>query len=396
MNKMNSGTDYLVSNLIDSFYSSINLTTFLLFKKVNNNNVFTRNVVKIKENKMNENELSLLKDSVEYTTEDNLKISGLSCINENDEHFLIYKMVNLINGMYYIGKHKTRNPLDEYSGSGLFIGNAKQKYGIENFIKILMYDFNTEEEMEQKEIELVPEISCYHSNPMCYNIAAGGQGGNLGKEVNRRISNAISGEKNGMYGKKLSKESLQKISDKLKGHPNYTHKGWKQTEEAKRKISIHNKGKKHTEAALEKIRLVRKNQKNLKLDSAKGKHWYFNPITNEETMFFESEVPIGWIKGRLENPTKGTKKYYTNGIKDILIDENAIPPNGFMPGRKKHGEYSFERNKKISLKLKGRKTSLETKEKLRLANLGKRWYNNGIIQVLSKECPKGFKLGKLK
>ena len=39
------------------------------------------------------------------------------------------------------------------------------------------------------------------------NIADGGEGGNLGEEVNKRISVAVSGKKNGMYGKNYPKKA---------------------------------------------------------------------------------------------------------------------------------------------------------------------------------------------
>ena len=223
---------------------------------------------------------------VEFVTKNGVKINGLSNIDNNhDIHYLIYKVTNLVNGMYYIGQHQTKNPCDEYMGSGLMLENAKSKYGIDKFVKTIMFDFATRDEMLKKEIELVQPENCFHSNPMCYNLAVGGQGGNLGPEVSRRISEAVAGEKNGMYGKKLSKETLKKISDKLKGHPNYTHKGWHQSNDTRRKISESHMGITHTEETKEKLR-------NLVL----GRHWYNNGIEESQTF----TCPDGWIRGRLK------------------------------------------------------------------------------------------------
>ena len=43
---------------------------------------------------------------------------------------------------------------------------------------------NNKIEMNQKELELMPEISCNCYNPMCYNLSPGGYGGDLGKDAN--------------------------------------------------------------------------------------------------------------------------------------------------------------------------------------------------------------------
>lgn len=87
----------------------------------------------------------------------------------------IYKITNLINGKIYIGKHKTKNINDGYMGSGKRLIAAIEKYGIICFDKEILFEYDTEEEMNSKEKELVTEEFCKRSDT--YNICEGGNGG---------------------------------------------------------------------------------------------------------------------------------------------------------------------------------------------------------------------------
>lgn len=248
-------------------------------------------------------------------------------IKENGQIYLMK-----CNNYVYVGFHTGDIYKDNYYGSGIAWTNVVNKYGKENVKRIILDTYTTKEDKIKLEKYYINKYKQQYKKK-CLNIADGGQGGNLGEEVNKRISISISGKNNGMWGKKLSDESKKKISDKLKGHPNYNPKGYKHTEKAKRAISEKHLGMKHTQESIEKIKLARLNQINLKLDSAKGKHWYYNPNTNIEKMMFEKDVPIGFIKGRIPQETKGGI-YYTNGKKDILIKGNDIIPEGYIKGRK--------------------------------------------------------------
>lgn len=89
--------------------------------------------------------------------------------------YTIYKITNKVNGKIYVGKHQTKDPNDNYMGSGKLLRRAQTKYGIENFTKEILYVFDTEEHMNAKERELVTEEFCLREDT--YNICVGGQGG---------------------------------------------------------------------------------------------------------------------------------------------------------------------------------------------------------------------------
>jgi hypothetical protein len=85
--------------------------------------------------------------------------------------YTVYKTVNLVNGKYYIGVHKTDNPYDDYLGSGKLIKAAITKYGVDSFKKEIIAIFEDKDSAYQLENELV--VICKES----YNLKIGGEGG---------------------------------------------------------------------------------------------------------------------------------------------------------------------------------------------------------------------------
>lgn len=142
--------------------------------------------------------------------------------------YYFYRTNNLINNKFYYGSGAYK----DYYGSGKILKRAISKYGKENFeVKILKY-FNTREEafaFEDRFLKLY-KIS---SNAMSYNIKDSAVGGDVithhpdregiikrksekarGKkrsnEFRLLLSEIRKGDKNPMYGKKISKEVIQK------------------------------------------------------------------------------------------------------------------------------------------------------------------------------------------
>lgn len=110
--------------------------------------------------------------------------------------YTIYKITNNLNGKIYIGKHQTLDANDSYYGSGNAIKAAIKKHGKENFTKEILFIFQTEEEMNNKEKELITEEFVLREDT--YNLGVGGEGGAHFK------------------GKKHSEETIEKIKNAWK------------------------------------------------------------------------------------------------------------------------------------------------------------------------------------
>ena len=85
----------------------------------------------------------------------------------------IYKTTNLLNQKTYIGQHKANKFDDKYLGSGVYLTNAINKYGKENFKVEFICAADTLKELDELEQYYISNL---RKNGKCeYNIAAGGQ-----------------------------------------------------------------------------------------------------------------------------------------------------------------------------------------------------------------------------
>lgn len=156
-------------------------------------------------------------------------------------YFTIYRIINNINGKQYLGKHQTKNLNDEYMGSGIAVIKAIKKYGKENFTKEILHIFETEEEMNAKEMEIVTRE--FISDENNYNKGIGGEGGShfKGKFHSEETKQKIR-EKRKFHI--FTEETRLKISKKAKQEKNINHlkklsdsqKGIPRSEETKQKI----------------------------------------------------------------------------------------------------------------------------------------------------------------
>lgn len=210
-------------------------------------------------------------------------------------YYIIYKITNNINGKIYIGKHKTKNLDDGYFGSGKILKYAIEKYGIENFKKEIIHLCETEEDMNEKESEIVTEEFCLRKDT--YNLCVGGHGGF--SYINRH--NLGGNYKN---KKKLDLKKLETARNVLKDL--YIDNSWKIQQSLKVSEGLnkyyqtndgHFLGKKHSEDSKKKISESRKNTGKGHENSQYNTMWITNGEENKKIKKYDL-IPEGWYKGR--------------------------------------------------------------------------------------------------
>lgn len=288
----------------------------------------------------------------------------------------IYKITNILNNKVYIGQSiniESRwkghlNDLNKNKHHSLRLQNSYNKYGKDNFkfeIVEIVYDDELMESREQYWIDYYDSMNKLKG----YNIRGAGCHGKLAEETKEKlrkinkgkhisletrnkISISVSAEKNGMYNKKHSNESIEKIKKSLKNkrkgikfsqshkenlskalsgknNPMYGKEGyWKNKKmslKVRKKISDSKKGKKMNE--ITKLALEKSRKKRIKSGQ------YFS----NETRLKLSQINKG--KNKTEEHCKNIsiskkinlyKKYLANGgcpiteknINKILEDKN--------------------------------------------------------------------------
>lgn len=272
--------------------------------------------------------------------------------------YIVYKTTNTMTGEFYVGHHKTKYPeiFDGYFGSGLLLQRAIKKYGKENFIREILFVFETLTEAKSKEREIVNEE--FVKLDYIYNIACGGTGGNLIEGYSDEEKNLI---------KQKIKETVTR-----NGSSKYTEDELPTARERFLKIRIQpdNKNRKHGPQQ-------RKNMSDA--NHMRGARWITNGDKSVALKIGEL-IPDGWHFGRTiftnKPHTEESKKKisesisgtvcYTDGKVNIKLKRDDPIPQGFYRGMKQ--------NKKKS-----------------------RWYTDGINSILvfvDDEIPAGFFLGR--
>jgi hypothetical protein len=167
------------------------------------------------------------------------------------KHNYTYVIVNLINGKLYIGSRCTNIELDKYMGSGRLIKFAIKKYGVKNFKRINLNDFETPQEARNKEEEY---INLFKSlSPSGYNLHP--KGGcsyfEYSEESLMRFKKLRLGKSyNEIYGVEKAKEVKNHISE---NHARFW-EGKTQSKETIKKKADANRGQLRTDESKNKIR----------------------------------------------------------------------------------------------------------------------------------------------
>lgn len=203
--------------------------------------------------------------------------------------YTIYKITNKINSKYYIGKHRTKDLDDGYMGSGKLLKRAIEKYGIENFTKEIIFVFDNEYEMNNKEKELVV------ISEKTYNLCEGGRGGfsYINSVYWTKEKRALRNKRISPFGKNIK---IHQMGGKARAriHPNLS-----------REIAIENHkkkilgfyGRQHSLASREKMKGKRKNSTGER-NSQYGTMWITNGSQNKKIKS-DAKIPEKWYKGRV-------------------------------------------------------------------------------------------------
>jgi hypothetical protein len=214
--------------------------------------------------------------------------------------YYLYQITNKVNGKIYVGVHKTRNLNDGYMGSGKIIKTAIEKYGIDNFEKVIQEAFENAEAMYAREKEIVTEE--FLSRDHVYNLRRGGDGGFdfINKNLTEK-DRSILGKKGGFANKhKWSDEILQRAREGWS-------KGGKKTVEqirtGKRKMHKSFLGKHHSDETKQKMsNTIRERKLGIgEKNSQYGTRWAW--VHNDEKVIkikleeLDTYISLGYVRG---------------------------------------------------------------------------------------------------
>lgn len=237
--------------------------------------------------------------------------------------YKIYLITNTENAKKYVGitKFSLEERFSQHIKRGFILTEAIQKYGYQNFSIDLIEEVESAERAYELEKYYIQEYNT--KVPNGYNLTDGGDGifgweatEEYRKECSERVKKLHKEKKVGMYGKKHSDETKQKMSLAAKGKLKPWLQGRKVSDETRKKISEINKGRILSEETRKKIS---ENHHNISGEN--------NPMFGKK----HSPETIEKIKERAKNRPK--RFWINNGVEERLITIDESIPVGYNKGR---------------------------------------------------------------
>lgn len=263
--------------------------------------------------------------------------------------YIVYKTTNLLNGKFYIGVHNGEN--EKYLGSGRLLRCAIKKYGVENFIRETLMEFNNAIDAYDYEKTLITDDLIRSSD--CYNIGPGGHGGDKfsyltvcqQQQIVDTLRIVNTNRKYSPEMRILLKESA------LKRCAKYPH------------TIPNNKGRKHTGKALQNIRENNKSKDScfisngiIELKIPKNTYWvlgngfYYGRSEKIKLGAKERTHPVS-SKNKIRDYNTGLR-CFNNGVKNIKIKQDEPIPEGYKPGLLKRIKNIWATDGKNNLRLR--------------------------------------------
>lgn len=209
-------------------------------------------------------------------------------------HHYIYKTTCIVTGKYYIGMHSTSNLEDGYIGSGKRLWASIKKHGKENHSIEILEWLPDRSSLKAREKELVNEDLL--KDPMCMNLALGGEGG-FG-------SLFLSKEKLSLGGKNSMKVIWSNAEFREK-HRNNMRSVMKSYLESGKITRYDWTGKSHKASTKEKIGAANSIHQSGEKNSQFGTCWIYHLDKKKSIKIkiedIEAYTKEGWIRGRKLN-----------------------------------------------------------------------------------------------
>lgn len=137
---------------------------------------------------------------------------------ENKPIGAVYVTTCSVNGKKYIGKflYDRINDWEKYLGSGRYLQEDIKKYGKDKFIKEIIKNYYTTEELEKAEEELILKTNAVYDDNY-YNVKLSSVGGDIfttnprKEELREMRKQQMSGQGNHQYGKPKTEKMISSV-----------------------------------------------------------------------------------------------------------------------------------------------------------------------------------------